>query len=108
MIWPVEMGGGYHFTKLEGRYKLPGNGNCGYAVHLGTNNMLMLHNKLDVSLGLKANSSDTLFLTMNINEWFTNPNTYNFLVQGNYTMGNDTLMLMLKENAKDLFKIGGH
>ncbi len=103
MFWPDEMGGGYHFTKLEGRYLNAASTTSGFAMHIGTNKTLVKHNKLTVSKNVTENTTDTLQLTMNINEWFTNPNQYNLLIHGNYTMGNDSLMLMLKENAKDIF-----
>ncbi|MDP1725706.1 MAG: hypothetical protein Q8M15_02905 [Bacteroidota bacterium] len=108
MIWPDEMGGGYHFTKFEGRYLKPDLTHSGFAMHIGTDKMLVQHNKLTVSLTISESTPDTLYLTMNLNEWFTNPNQYNLLIHGNYSMGNDTLMLMLKENAKDIFKISGN
>lgn len=108
MIWPDEMGGGYHFAKMEGRFVNTDKTEKGFAMHLGTDKMLVLHNKIPVNLKINETTPDTLFLTMNVNEWFVNPNTYNFLLQGNYTMGNDSLMLMLKDNAKDIFKISGN
>ena len=108
MIWPDEMGGGYHFAKIEGRFVHTDRTEKGFAMHLGTDKMLVLHNKIPVSFKINETTADTLFLTMYVNEWFVNPITYNFSLQGNYTMGNDSLMLMLKDNAKDIFKISGN
>ncbi len=108
MIWPDEMGGGYHYAKIEGRFIHTDLSENGFAMHLGTDKMLALHNIIPASIKVNESSPDTLFLTMNVNEWFVNPNTYNFSLQGNYTMGNDSLMLMLKDNAKDIFKIRGN
>lgn len=108
MIWPDEMGGGYHFAKFEGRYLKPDLTNSGFAMHIGTDKMLVQHNKLAVPLNINESTPDTLYLSMNLNEWFANPNQYNLLIHGNYSMGNDSLMLMLKENAKDIFKISGN
>ena len=105
MAWPPEMGGGYHFMKLEGHYLDGNNVERGYTMHLGTSAALVSHNKLPVSLTINANQTSSLNLQMDINEWFTHPYNYNFNTDGNYTRGNVPLMQLISNNGKDVFTI---
>jgi hypothetical protein len=100
MGWPEPMGGGYHFLKLEGIFEDGGNV-FGYAMHLGT-----CPYAVPVILNRALNHgsvADTLQLSMNINEWFANPNVFDFNSGNNYTMGNDTAMAKLSANGTDIF-----
>ena len=42
-------------------------------------------------------------MTMNVNEWFKNPNIYNFNTDGVFTMGDTILMKKLLQNGADVF-----
>lgn len=100
MEWPVAMGGGYHEIKLEGRYS-DSVSTPGYAMHVGTNGF-----QIPVALYAPVHIKGELVpfaLRMNVNEWFRNPNTYNFSKDGNYTMGIMAAMKKLSENGKDVF-----
>ncbi len=105
MAWPDEMGGGYHFLKLEGHYLNASNQEKGYTVHLGTNAALVNHNKLIANIAITKNQTTSIGLKMNINEWFTGPYNYNFNTDGNYTMGDVILMQKIMNNGKDVFTI---
>lgn len=101
MAWPEMMGGGYHFMKLEGRWK-DGQQTPGFAMHIGTQG-------LQVQAGMPCDVAVTtggtkLQLTMNINEWFRNPHTFNFANDGVYIMGNVPLMRKIQENGWDVFR----
>ncbi len=101
MLWPDMMGGGYHFMKLEGHY-IDTSGTHGFAMHLGKNKNLvriMLDSPDINSTGNTAN----LNLTMNINEWFRNPQIYDFNKDGSYSMGNDSSLQTLANNGTDIF-----
>lgn len=103
MAWPDHMGGGYHFLKLEGHY-LDTNGQInGYTLHLGTQEMLVAHQTIPLSLQITEAQSTSLKLNMNINEWFVHPNTYDFTISGNHIMGNDSSMQKIRDNGKDVF-----
>ena len=101
MEWPVQMGGGYHFMKLEGSF-IDTAGTWGYNMHLGTNG-----NTVNISLPNKAflisGSTSNIQLKMNVSEWFKNPSTYDFNIDGVYSMGNAPAMLKLKNNGVDVF-----
>jgi hypothetical protein len=102
MAWPEQMGGGYHFLKLEGHFIKDSN-TSGYAVHLGKNeNLVKIY--IDYPFELKFRNHQWQ-LQMNVNEWFKNPYTYNF-TDGSYTMNVDSLMKKLTANAATVFSIG--
>lgn len=103
MAWPENMGGGYHFMKLEGHFIDDQGKEKGFAMHLGMNQWLV-HIRLDRNMEFKGDQNPVR-LSMNINEWFRNPHTYDFNVQGNYTMGIDSLMGKLSENGRDVFTL---
>jgi hypothetical protein len=101
MDWPQMMGGGYHFLKLEGRWA-DNSQTPGFAAHLGKQGY-------QVSAGMHCaylpgkHVSDPLVMTMNVNEWFRSPHQYDFSKDGVYSMGDEALMLKLKENGTDAF-----
>ena len=104
MAWPQMMGGGYHFLKIEGNFLDSLGQSFGYAMHLGTNVCLipiMLNKKFTVS----ADSKLSFNLVMNINEWYKNPNIFDFNKDGNYIMGNMMLMKKITENGIDVFTL---
>lgn len=98
MAWPEFMGGGYHFMKLEGRFQ--DTTLWGFAVHLGTNDALT-QCEIPVDLNLRY-VNHTATMTMDINEWFQNPFSYSFINDGNYTMGNQLLMGIVRDNGADV------
>ncbi len=102
MEWPVAMGGGYHFMKLEGNF-LDSSGTPGYAMHLG-NNMSLCPVNISYNFNV-SNTSVNMTLVMNINEWFRDPYIYDFNVDGNYSMGNMMAMSKLSANGYNVFSM---
>jgi hypothetical protein len=102
MVWPDAMGGGYHFMKMEGYFK-DGTTTPGYAMHLGTN-ACKFNCKVYSSININ-NDTHNLNMEMNINEWYRNPQNFNFNTDGNYIMGNMPLMMKIVNNGFDVFKI---
>lgn len=101
MEWPDMMGGGYHFLKLEGHFK-DSTTTPGFAMHLGKTGMQPLCT-VNKKFYVPINTTTNYDLTMNVNEWFKNPKTYNFLTDGVYTMGDMILMEKLRMNGCDVF-----
>ncbi len=105
MIWPEMMGGGFHFLKLEGKFKETDTSSTisGYAMHLGTNVALVT-----VSLPAQIDLTEQLLvevsLEMNVNEWFRNPHTYN-LAEKSYIMGDTLRMQIIARNGQDVFTV---
>ncbi len=104
MAWPVPMGGGYHFLKLEGHYRgQEDQGVSGYAMHLGTNAFRMEVLQKDVVLQEEP-SGGGLRLIMNVNEWFCDPSVYDFVHDGSYSMGQAGPMQKLAANGWNVFQ----
>lgn len=101
MQWPDPMGGGYHFLKFEGDY-IDSSGNYGFAMHVGTNTCL-IPVKIFKHVVILTNKTTPVNMVMNINEWFRNPNLFDFDVDGNYIMGNAAAMNKIAENGVDVF-----
>jgi hypothetical protein len=104
MEWPATMGGGYHFLKLEGHYRDNGS-EVGYATHLGTNMMLVKCVIPAAVLDIRGGQTQQVKLTMNLNEWYQNPQTYSFKADGDYSMNDMALMAKLRNNARDVFTL---
>ena len=114
MFWPDLLGGGYHYMKLNGKY-LDAEGRLApLAVHLGIgqneNHSQFYQNSFTVELPIDLTISETtenqLDLTMIIDNWFRNPNLYDFNEYGSHIMQNQAAQQALKENGNDVFRIG--
>jgi hypothetical protein len=102
MEWPVFMGGGYHFLKMEGHFT-DTSGTPGYAMHLGNNHAIC---PVTVFGNFCAGQScESVTLTANINEWFRTPYTYDLNLDGNYIMGDSLAMSKIAGNGIDVFSI---
>ncbi|MCG3165398.1 MAG: hypothetical protein POELPBGB_01161 [Bacteroidia bacterium] len=102
MAWPDQMGGGYHFMKFEGHFTSGSGQADGFAIHLGTD-VALVNIHLDQLFETKEQTT-TLNLSMNLNEWFTNPTTFD-LDSLSYTMGNPSGMALVAANGADVFTI---
>tara|TARA_B100001540_G_C15630701_1_gene562029 strand:+ start:66 stop:812 length:747 start_codon:yes stop_codon:yes gene_type:complete len=110
MAWPEgNQGGGYHYMKLEGTYDSLGvdSINRNYNIHTGP----IMGNSFDVKVTFD-NSAFTINedglnfeITMDINEWFTNPHNYDFADYGHMIMMDMTAQMQLKENGPSVFSI---
>lgn len=99
MAWPVPMGGGYHFLKLEGRFRDGAGALHGYAMHIGrTTNAITA--RVDTPIVVRASGS--LALRMNLNEWFNAPSRYDFATDPVYSMSSDAAMRKLAANGVDV------
>lgn len=102
MEWPVPMGGGYHYMKLEGDYITEGNF---YNFHTG----MLNGTAYEVHVDLKNNAFNvdanqvTLQINMEIQKWFTSPNNWDFTYFGPGIMGNPEAQETVQENGIDVF-----
>ena len=116
MFWPDELGGGYHYMKLNGKYQNPDDLLAPLAIHLGRGQNASLTEfydnsftielpiELDVNKVYKG-QENSLGIVMNINKWFRNPNIYDFNIDGSAIMQNQDAQTKLKENGQDVFSI---
>lgn len=102
MIWPMMMGGGWHFMKLEGHFRNSQGIRDGYTMHLGTDGFACQQEWSEPFL--VDMQQPRIKLRMNVMEWFKNPEVYD-LNQGNYSMGDSALMGKLTRNGDDVFQV---
>lgn len=123
MFWPDILGGGYHYMKLNGKWKeKPSNQITPIDFHLGigqiyASNVVVVdsitgfvQNYFNVSLAsssfsLAKDETKHIDLVMNIEEWFKNPNTLDFDTLGGYIMQSQEYMNQAKENGHNVFSI---
>lgn len=111
MFWPEPLGGGYHYMKLNGKY-LDGDGQLvPLNVHLGIgqneDHSQFYQNyftvEMPIDFTLTENAENQLDLTMIVDNWFRNPNLYDFNEWGSAIMQNQAAQQVLKENGNDVF-----
>ena len=62
--------------------------------------------ELPIDFTITETSENQLDLTMIIDNWFRNPNLYDFNEYGSHIMQNQAAQQALKENGNDVFRIG--
>ncbi|NNC95808.1 MAG: hypothetical protein HKN92_09625 [Chitinophagales bacterium] len=105
MEWPIPMGGGYHYMKLEGKFDSSGIVR-NYQAHTGPSmgNSYFINVDLDNSSFTTTGSDVTVNIEMDVNKWWDIPNTIHLnTVTG--IMGDQTMQQKLKENGSDVFSI---
>lgn len=113
MFWPDVMGGGYHYMKLNGKYKNMDGRLAPLAIHLGIGQNEQLTEfyqncfivELPIDFNVSVNSDNQIDLTMIVDNWFRNPNTIDFNEYGSSIMQNQIAQLLLKSNGHDVFRV---
>jgi len=114
MFWPEPLGGGYHYMKLNGKYLDENEELAPLNIHLGIgqneSHTEFYQNyfsvEISIDFAILENAENQLNLTMIIDNWFRNPNLYDFNEYGSAIMQNQAAQQALKENGNDVFKIG--
>jgi hypothetical protein len=108
MAWGMQ-GGGYHYMKLEGTYDSLGVDSVtkSFALHTGPT---MGHSyDFQIAFDNTAFTMDenglNIEITMDINEWFTDPNLYDFEEYGHMIMMKMDAQTRLKANGISVFSI---
>lgn len=113
MFWPEPLGGGYHYMKLNGKYLDENEQLAPLNIHLGIGQnedktefyQNYFSVALPIDLTISENTENQLDLTMIVDNWFRNPNLYDFNVFGSAIMQNQAAQQALKENGTDVFAI---
>jgi hypothetical protein len=110
MWWPENLGGGYHYMKLNGFWMDTVNFKRAFNFHMGIgrtisgNDTTYTHNHFKVSfntpINLIGNKRKEITLAMNIEEWFKTPHTWDFDYWGPAIMENQAAMNTAKENGE--------
>tara|TARA_R110001592_G_scaffold107256_1_gene300371 strand:+ start:349 stop:1137 length:789 start_codon:yes stop_codon:yes gene_type:complete len=107
--WPPNIGGGYHFMQMEGKYKDMGNDSL-YAYHMGTAQPSMgvfEQNYFRADLGaINITGDATIEIKMDIAEWYKNPNLWDLNVMHSTLMSNYNAQRMMNENGQSVFSLG--
>jgi len=124
MFWPEQLGGGYHYMKMNGKWKNSENIIAPFNFHLGIGQTYdttgqvtgFVQNYFKVKVSLPVYSSyiiiiqpgitTELMLSMNIESWFKTPNTWDFNAWGGMMMQNQEALAKACENGYDVFTIG--
>ncbi len=123
MFWPEILGGGYHYLKLNGKWRSLNQEILPFAFHLGIGQVYaggvvntdsitgFVQNYFLVELpnsSFTYSSNDTLHfeIRMNVQNWFQNPHTYNHNDWGGDIMQKQDAMKLGCDNGKtDVFSI---
>jgi hypothetical protein len=106
MAWPEMMGGGYHYMKLEGAYEYD---STFYNTHTGPTmgmDYSFSQHFMDLNINIDNSTANLEYvISMNINNWYKNPNTINLAPA---IMMDMTKQMQLKNNGMtDVFSIQG-
>ena len=105
MAWPDVIGGGYHYMKLEGNFAA-GDEEGAFLVHTGPSGGIDYSIDLHLPIVLHLDGDEwAIQVVMDINEWFTEPNVYDFAGRGGI-MGNADAQTLLQENGTSIFSLG--
>lgn len=112
MFWPDMMGGGYHYMKMNGKWKAAGDVIKPFNFHLGIGmNMAgneFYQNYFTVTLPLKMHTGslgNVFTVTMNIDKWFEAPNVWDWNVIGGQIMMNQMAMGKAAKNGVNAFSV---
>lgn len=115
MSWPAQLGGGYHYMKINGRWINPTGGFTNFNLHTGPgqqrdangNIIGFIDNSFEITIPfdffIGKDMTTNLIFNMNINEWFRNPNIFDFNVFGGNIMQNQQAQEILKSNGSSVF-----
>lgn len=116
MSWPEVLGGGYHYLQINGRWMEAGSPSP-FNFHTGIGQIYegesitgFVHNDFTVTVPASSftiydEKTTTLTLDMNINNWFTNPNIFDFDIRGGGIMQNQMAQEIIRQNGQDVFSV---
>ncbi len=118
MTWPEYLGGGFHYMKLNGKWKNPNGYLYNTDFHLGRGQVYdangtitgFIDNSFRVSIpsssfDISASKTTAFDLIMDIKQWFENPNVYDHNYWGGAIMENQDAMEAAKENGWNVFRM---
>ena len=111
---PGMLGGGYHYMQFDGKYKDTNNLNTNFNYHViravdrtEPMNLKFEDTSFTADLGIiKIKNNATIEISMNIAEWFTNPNTWDLNVLNTVLMPNFDAQKQMSANGKTVFRLG--
>jgi hypothetical protein len=115
--WPNNMGGGYHYMQINGKFLNKEGEIQNMNIHTGIGQIYNENNEvaefvqnyftvtmpLPAGFFVHADNATPLTLNMEIQRWFDTPNLYNFNDFGTGIMQNQHAQQLLKENGGNVF-----
>ncbi len=109
---PAQLGGGYHYMQLEGKFIDNTASETGYAYHAiravdnSGSSPVFQDTFFEVDLGkVTITNNATINVDMNIAEWFKTPNTWDLNVLNNMLMPNFDAQVLMFENGQNVFSL---
>jgi hypothetical protein len=114
--WPDNLGGGYHYMQINGKFLNKENQIQNMNIHTGigttyneNNEIVFIHNYFSISLpvvfSVNEETATSLNLNMEIQRWFDTPNPYDFNEFGTGIMQNQQAQNLLRENGRNVFDV---
>ncbi len=116
MFWPQYLGGGYHYMKLNGKWRGPNDTIRMFNFHLGIGQLYDANGNItgfvqnyfivklpESSFSIQSGQTVQLTLNMDVNEWFEDPNVYDFNKWGGKIMQNQQAMHLACQNGHNVF-----
>ncbi|MBZ0267128.1 hypothetical protein K8I85_03150 [bacterium] len=106
MAWPAMMGGGYHYMRHEGNFTDSTMATSAFTTHLGPSmgNDYSFEVSLAHDFTVSPGETTTLTVRMDVNEWYVNPNMYDFNDHGPI-MGDPAAQTTLQANGASVFSV---
>ena len=118
MVWPEDLGGGYHAMQLDGKWRLLNDTLNAYNFHLGRGQVYdasgnitgFIDNSFIVSVpasdfSITAENTTSLTLRMDVAKWFESPYVHDHNTYGGSIMENQEAMEKVVLNGWDVFSI---
>jgi hypothetical protein len=110
---PAMLGGGYHYMQLDGKFINSNNEAQGYNYHAiraadnaGANPTFPQDTFFEVNLGaITVGTNEEINVTMHIEEWFKNPNTWDLNIYNQMLMPNSAAQILMFENGQNVFTL---
>lgn len=110
---PDMLGGGYHYMQLDGKFINSNMEEQGYNYHAiravdnpGPNPTFPQDTFFEVDLGSMDLSADSeIRVSMDISEWFKNPNLWDLNVLNQMLMPNSEAQILMYENGQSVFSL---
>jgi hypothetical protein len=103
MEWPVMMGGGYHYMKLEGNYETPDESSF-FNFHSGAFEGVPYEIEVSIDKPFTVDGDKlSIQLAMEIQNWFTDPYDWDFNYFGPAIMGNHEAQETVQANGYNVY-----
>ena len=113
---PENLGGGYHYMQMEGRYLDTTDKPFIYAYHTisAVQNPGPENTREDTSIEIDlgeitvTQGATQININMHIDQWFENPNLWDLNILNGMLMGNYTAQKMMQENGQNVFSLASN